>query len=430
LGASNQFLVLSSFQESYQGNKHVRGLKVKIVFLNRYFFPDHSATSQLLSDLAFHLASQGCEVHVIASRQRYDEPGAQLPPQETIRRVTVHRVWTSAFGRGNLPGRALDYLTFYICTGFALLRLASPGDVVVAKTDPPLLSLVAGPIAWLKGARLINWLQDIFPEVAGAIGMGWAGGWLGRVLARLRDRTLRSAYLNVVLGSTMQRYLISRGVGESKLRVIHNWADGISIRPVLANANRLRREWGYSDRFVVMYSGNLGRVHEFQTIIEAAEQLRRDEKILFLFVGGGQQASFVRNQSVTRRLQNVEFQPYQSREVLGESLCVGDVHLISLRPEVDGLIVPSKFYGIAAAGRPTIFVGSLDGEIAQIIDREQCGIAVRSGDASGLVAAIGRLKSDPVLLQRYGDNARRVFDGRFDKRIALADWEEVLKVRP
>jgi len=149
---------------------------MKIVFLNRYFFPDHSATSQLLSDLTFHLASQGREVHVITSRQLYDEPDTPLLSKEVVNGVMVQRVWTSRFGRGSLPGRALDYLTFYLSTLFALLRTVSRGDIVVAKTDPPLLSLVVAPVAWLKGARLVNWLQDVFPEVAGAVGMVWARG--------------------------------------------------------------------------------------------------------------------------------------------------------------------------------------------------------------------------------------------------------------
>jgi glycosyltransferase involved in cell wall biosynthesis len=399
---------------------------VKIVFVNRYFYPDHSATSQLLSDLAFHLAAGGRGVHVIASRQRYDEPDARLPAQETIRGVAVHRVWTTTFGRGSLPGRTLDYLTFHISAFVALLGTVSRGDIVVAKTDPPMLSVMAWPVARLKGARLVNWLQDIFPEIAAAVGMRWANGPAGRMLARLRDSTLRSAAINVVPGTSMKERVVALGMDAGRVRVIHNWADGDSIRPIAGNDNRLRKAWGYADRFVVMYSGNLGRANDFRTIVEAAERLRDDVGVAFLFVGAGYQLAPVQDHAARLRVQSIEFRPYQPHEVLGESLCVGNVHLISLRPELEGLMLPSKFYGIAAAGRPTIFVGNAGGEMAQLIGELRCGVVVPAGDTEGLTAAIRQLKSDPVLCRSYGENARLVFEQRFDKRHALEAWDEVL----
>jgi colanic acid biosynthesis glycosyl transferase WcaI len=342
----------------------------------------------------------------------------------------VHRVWTSRCGRGRLPGRALDYLTFYFFTGLALLRLASRGDVVVAKTDPPLLSLVAWPTARLKGAKLVNWLQDIFPEVAGAVGMGWARGWLGRLLASLRDRSLRAAHMNVVLGSRMQRYLISRGVETSKLRVIPNWADGELIRAVKPEDNQLRREWGLDGKFVVGYSGNMGRVHEFETILRAARALSGDSGIVVLFIGDGAQKKWLVHEVAQRALSNIRFLPYQPSERLAASLSVPDVHLISLRLEVEGFVVPSKFYGITASGRPAIFVGSSEGELAGIIREVQCGVVIEVGDDQGLAAAIRELKNDNERLSVLGDNARRVFEKRFDRSIALAAWENVLCPSP
>lgn len=399
---------------------------IKIIFLNRYFFPDHSATSQLLSDVAFHLAQAGHEVHVICTRQLYESPEARLAAFEKVSGVRVHRVWTSAFGRGRLPGRALDYLTFCIGTGLALLRLATRGDVVVAKTDPPLLSLVAWPVARVKGARLINWLQDIFPEIAGALGMGWANGWIGRHLARARDRTLNAAEANVVVGEDMGSYLASRGVDAGRIRVIPNWTDGSNVRPVSPGTNRLRSAWRLDGRFVVGYSGNIGRAHEFDTILQAAQLLSKEREIVFLFIGGGAYRDWVQERARERGLSNVRLLPYQPRENLAESLSVPDVHLISLRPGLERFMVPSKFYGVAAAGRPAIFVGSLDGDIPRIIGEAQCGIAVLAGDAEGLRSAIIRLKSDTGLRETCGRNARRVFEQRYEKRITLAAWSAVL----
>jgi len=163
---------------------------MKSVFVNRYFYPDHSATSQLLSDLCFFLADKGFQVHVVTSRQLYEDPEAELAEEEEVNGVKVHRVWTSRFGRTHLLLRAVDYLTFYLSAGYKLLSLVSREDVIVAKTDPPLISVVAWLVAKLKGAMLINWLQDLYPEVAMALevrGMGLMSG----VLCSLRNLSLR-----------------------------------------------------------------------------------------------------------------------------------------------------------------------------------------------------------------------------------------------
>ena len=160
---------------------------MRVIFLNRYFYPDHSATSQMLSDLALFLAGAGHEVCVVTSCQRYDDAAAVLPSRERIAGVEVLRVRTTRFGRDNLVGRAADYATFYLAAGWWLWRIARAGDVVVAKTDPPLISVVASFVARRRGARLINWVQDVFPEVAEALGVRAcrAAGGAAAVVAQL-----------------------------------------------------------------------------------------------------------------------------------------------------------------------------------------------------------------------------------------------------
>lgn len=165
----------------------------RIIFVNRYFFPDHSATSQILSDLAFALAASGRAIAVITSQQRYDDPHARMPRRETERGVDIYRVSTTRFGRAGLAGRSIDYLSFYREAFAALRRLAQPGDIVVAKTDPPLLSIVAMLAARQRRAHLVNWLRDLYPEVAAALGVPLLKGPLGSVLAQLRDWSLRAA---------------------------------------------------------------------------------------------------------------------------------------------------------------------------------------------------------------------------------------------
>lgn len=399
---------------------------MKIIFLNRFFFPDHSATSQLLTDLAFDLAGRGKSVTVITSRQRIDAPKSGLSGFERINGVEVYRVWTTSFSRASLAGRAMDYLTFYLFSGWLLFRLCRAGDMVVAKTDPPLISVVASIVTRFRNARHVNWLHDFFPEVAVRLGVGALSGWFGRVLRRLRNWSLKSAQTNVVLGTRMAGVLESEGIEPDRIRIVHNWCDGQAIRPLPRSQNPLRKSLGLGDAFVVMYSGNLGRAHDLDAIIHAARRLEDRPGIVFLVVGDGVRRPWFEAEVERRRLSNIRIEGYQPRERLGESLSIGDVHLVSLRAELEGLIVPSKFYGVAAAGRPVVFIGSEDGEISRIVKEESCGVCVAPGDAEALAREIASLESNPGMREAMGQAARQVFEKRFDQPIALAEWRQVL----
>ncbi|MFA5913403.1 MAG: glycosyltransferase family 4 protein, partial [Burkholderiales bacterium] len=324
--------------------------------------------------------------------------------------------------------RALDYATFYLAAGWRLWRIARAGDVIVAKTDPPLISVVASLVARRRGAQLINWVQDVFPEVAEALGARVLSGPQAGLLRGLRNRAFRSAAANVVLGERMAAMVASTGAPADRIRVIPNWADMEAIRPVAAANNPLRREWALGGGFIVCYSGNMGRVHEFDTILGAAERLAsKADAIGFLFIGGGAQRRMVEDEARRRGLANVQFRPYQDRGGLSFSLGVGDVHLVSQRPEVEGYVFPSKVYGILAAGRPLVFVGDPRGEISLLVEREGIGVAVRQGDAAGLADQLLRLAGDAALREAMGARARTLLCERYDKKIALKAWLELLR---
>jgi colanic acid biosynthesis glycosyl transferase WcaI len=399
----------------------------QIIFINRFFYPDHSATSQILTDLAIHRATARRPVRVITSRQRYDDPQASLPEQGTVSGVVVNRVSTTRFGRTALIGRGFDYLSFYVSVWRSILALAQPGAILVAKTDPPLLSIPALHAVRRRGLRLVNWLQDLYPEVATELGVPLVRGPIASALARLRDVSLRAADANVVVGERMAALVCARGVDATRVQVIPNWCDDEEIRPVASVDNPLRREWGLNGCFVVGYSGNLGRGHEFETILGAAEQLRHEPHIVFLFIGGGQKIDELVSEVHKRNLASAfRFLPYQERTALKYSLTVPDIHWVSLKPELEGLIVPSKFYGIAAAGRPIIAIAAGDGEIAHLVRRHRCGIVVEPGASNVLAEQLRHLSADGGAVDGMGFRARRMLEEHFTRRQAFAAWDRLL----
>jgi colanic acid biosynthesis glycosyl transferase WcaI len=394
----------------------------RIVFVNRYYDPDQSATSQMLTDLAKGLAANGFNVHVVSSRQLYDDPDTRLVPDETLFGVRIHRVATTRFGRHRLLGRTMDYASFYVTCAVILLKLLRRSDVLVAKTDPPLLSILAAPIAKAKRAALINWLQDVFPEVASHLGANPLPSWLDECLRRLRDASLRAARMNVLIGGRMREYLAARGIPGSKLCVVENWADDHAIQPKPAAASALRARLGLIDRFVVCYSGNLGRAHEFETLLGAADLLKDEPAFIFLIIGSGAKMEALKRSVATRALGNFRFLPYQPRDTLEDSLAAADVHLVSLLPALEGLIVPSKLYGILAAGRPLIFIGDTDGDIGRIIERAQCGRFVGVGDSTALGGALRNLAAEPEAMAQMGARARQLLCEEYSLQRALERW--------
>jgi colanic acid biosynthesis glycosyl transferase WcaI len=438
-------------------------LIVRLIFINRFFYPDHSATSQMLTDLAFALASEGQRVTIITSQQLYDKPEQRLPAREVINGADIRRIRTSHFGRHNLLGRAVDYATFYLSAAFCLLWMVRAHDIVIAKTDPPMLSVIARPVCALRGARLVNWSQDMFPEVAAALGVGRGGAsrLAFAIMRWLRDGSLKGADANVVIGSRMAERVRELGVTEDKVHVIPNWADGGLIKSVPASENELRKNWGLDNAFVVAYSGNLGRAHDYHTFLDAAAWLEQNgscetrvteavgldassagtasapdnpttgqaptsaPRIKWLFIGGGARYAQLKQEAEARGLTSLRFEPYQPRESLSNSLSVADVHIVSLRPAMEGLIVPSKLYGIMAAGRPTIFVGDLDGEIARLVRIYDCGIAIAEGEAETLARTVLAFAREPARVRSMGERARQAFEANFDIEHSVAKWREL-----
>lgn len=399
----------------------------KIVFVNRYFSPDESATSRMLSDLAFRLAQSGLRVSVVTSQQLYQDPAAALPPRESIRGVTVHRVMTATRGRARLAGRALDYASFHVSAGIELLRILAPGDLVVAKTDPPLISVAVARAAAWRGAGLINWLQDLFPEVACALAPDALPSWLQKALIAARDRSLRAAVMNVVLSERMQARLLAHGIDAGRVKIIPNWANIADVVPRTTAESQTRRRVGLASCFVVGYSGNLGRAHEFDTLLGAARLLRSDPDIAFLITGGGAKAAALQQSAQSQGLTNMVFQDYQSPELLGDSLAAADVHFVSLLPSLEGLIVPSKIYGILAAGRPAVFVGDPAGDVAELIRKFRCGVTVEVGQSARLAEELRALRDDHRRVKDMGLRAHHLALSQYTSEHAVAHWLDVLR---
>lgn len=407
---------------------------MQLIILNQFFYPDHSATSQLMTALAEDLVRHGVKVTAIASQGSYNGGGG-FAKHEIYQGVQIERVWATSFGKRNLLGRLTDYVTFYLGACWRLLRLprnVNEEAVVMALTTPPLIGLVAWLAARWRGLRFIALQEDMYPDVAVALGALRANSLITRLLEWLSRFMLRQADRVIVLSDCMLERVLAkfgpatdlkaRETAIARIDVIHNWADGREIAPLVGEKARFWDERGLPElhaKLVILFSGNLGLVNEFATVLEAARQLNARSDVAFVFIGEGARSGEITEFVQRHQLANILMLPYQARSDVRRSLSAGDVLLITLGEGLAGLSVPSKTYSSLAAGRPLLFVGDHRSSTATLIKQHQCGAALSCGESEQLSQTISAWANDRTLLADMGIRARQIFEQHFDRPHAV-----------
>ena len=332
-------------------------------------------------------------------------------------------MWSTQFDRSaGMAGRVSNYATYLGSSLLGALRADRP-DVVVALTDPPPIGLIGLGLARLWRAPFVLVSKDVFPEVAVVLGHLSDRRLIG-ALRRLSRALFRSADRVVSIGRDMDARLLERGVPRHRISTIHDWADGSVVRP-LDGPSVLRAERGWDDRFVVMHSGNVGLSQSLGSLVDAADRLRDETDIVFAIVGEGAAKAALQTDVRRLGLHNVEFLPTQPYETLSDSLGAADVHVVGLRRGLAGYIVPSKVYGILAAGRPYVAAVEAGAEPALIAEEHGCGIRVEPDDPAALAEGILRMRDSD--LGEMGRNARKALEERFDRPRATEAYREILE---
>lgn len=383
------------------------------VFTNRVYPPVPGATGEFLRELCEGLAAEGSRVTVVTSR---GPASLGLPPEEIVCGVRLVRVGSAPFTRSSHARRALSYLGLY--PQFASrVRALGAVDAAVSMTDPP-LQVAAVARGRVPGRRRIHWAQDLYPELAEQLGVLRPHGLAAAMLRRVSTSALRRQDAVVAVGRCMRERLVGRGVDRAKIRVIPNWS---SVRAPTGDAVRAARQrLGSRDDFVVLYSGNMGLAHDFDTVTDAVRRLH-GTRVRFVFAGEGARAEELRRTLSAE--DSVRFIASEPREALSGFLGAADIHIVSVRQDLGGLVVPSKYYGILGAGRPLAYVGPDGSEVALSLAETGAGIAVRNGDGEGLAEALRALASDPARVEAM---AARAVAQDCSFGAALAAWKEVL----
>lgn len=382
---------------------------MRIVLLNQFFWPDTAPTSEYATDLAEHLASKGHDVSVVCGTGAYGPRSDRPRPA-----VEIHRVPTFSF-RHSRWSRILSYLSFYVGCLYSLLRMRRV-DCVVSMTTPPLLGLLGRIVQIVRGSRHICWEMDAYPEVATDLGELKPFSLAGRALASLSLSIRSNADRVVVLGPCMRERLQRSGVPEQQVATVENWADPqlIWFQPL---------EIGEPLR--VLYSGNLGRAHDVETILDVIGHPELDPRVQFVFAVSESQMGVLRER-VRPFASRCQVRALEPRAQFGNSLAACEIGLVTLNAACLGALVPSKLYGLLAAGRPVLFIGPGAATPARTVAAHQCGWTVPNGESGAIVRLLNALAGDRDALRAAAARARNAFEQHYTKEYGLLRLERAI----
>ena len=415
----------------HESSPHFSSKRIEVLILCQLFYPELVSTGQTLTELAEQLVASGVEVEVLSGPPTIVGRGDRLPKRMEHKGIHIRRVWGTRFPKLSLVGRVINQITF-ACSVFCYLLLHRPRKPILVLTNPPFLAIICAVLRALRmGPPYLYLIFNVYPDTAVHLGLLRERSVVTRIWDYSNCFVNKHASAVVVIGRCM-RDVICRKIREhghevnGKLHQIHIWCDDEAIMSACATSNGLADKFDVRDRFVVGYFGNMGRFHDIETILDAAERLKSHHEIVFLFVGEGHKKQWALDYARRHDLKNCRFHTYVEREELGHLLGLADVGLVSLLEGQEGLSVPSKAFGLMAAGVPVLAVVPEACEIARIVEEEQCGARVRPGRADDLAHSILELSQEPQSLRIMGENGRKAIQSKYSVARASRQYLDLL----
>jgi glycosyltransferase involved in cell wall biosynthesis len=399
---------------------------IDLKIINQFFPPDYAATGQLIEELAHNLKIFG-RVDVFTSQPSYAFERDDSPRKEFHNSLSIRRSQSARFWPQRIRGKAVAGAIFFVRTALHLLRHANDREIIVLTTAPPFLPLLGYLLSRICRIRYVCLLYDLYPDIAIELGVIKPHHWLVKIWERLNCLTWKHAEAIIVLSENMKERIVTKQSGlEDKIAIIPSWVDPEQIVPMPKQDNWFAREHGLVEPFTVLYSGNMGRCHDMDTLFDAVALLR-DTPIRFVFIGSGEKRKQFQQSVADLGLKNCLFLPYQSRENLPYSLTACDVSIVSVSAGMEGLVAPSKLYSALASGRPIVSICPKSSYLNGVFDRANCGTTVRNGDGEGLAKYLYQLSQNPLLAQELGRSGREYCRNNYTSEKIARDYLELFQ---
>lgn len=381
-------------------------MRSNICVISELYYPEQNATGHFLTGIAEGLVHEKCSVSVLCAQPSYNQRGTKAPWVEEHHGVSIRRCWSTTCDPKKTWGRLLNFATTSLSIGWRALFLIKRGDGVLVVTNPPLLPFLVRMVCWLKGAKFVLLVHDVYPDVFAPLGLMQPSHPVYRMMSWVNGKLYAAADRVVALGRDMARLVEGKSKGRAQVSVIPNWGDVDVITPTPKVENTLLQELNLTDKFVVHYSGNHGRTHDLLSLIEAANLLKDEPDIYFLFIGEGSGKAEAVARAETLGLNNVTFRTFVDRSELNTSLNASDVSVVAFKKGMAGISVPSRLYNLMAAGKPILAVVDDDSEVADVIREANIGVTVPPESPALLAEQIMTLKNDLASRAQMAKNSR------------------------
>ncbi len=401
---------------------------LQLLIMTQFFPPDFAATGQLIEELVTQLAHQGVQVRVFTGQPGYAFAKESAPDEERTGNVWVKRSRMAQLLPNRIRGKAVNGLLYAVRSILHLVRRSRQYQVLLVTTAPPFLPVIGYLANVLLGLPYVCLLYDLYPDIAVELDVVKVNHPIARLWRWMNRQVWQRAERIIVLSDSMKARIVEQcPVVKEKISVIHSWSNAEQIVPIDKADNWFAQKHGLTDDFVVLYSGNMGRCHDTDTLFEVA-QLLRDEPIVFACIGGGAKRDpLMEKVRAAGLMNNFRFLPYQEKSVLPFSLTAGDLSLVSVAEGMEDLVAPSKLYPAMATGRPIGAICPQGSYLGDLLRAAGCGAAFENGQAKPLADYIRALSRDRARAQRLGDSGRQYLERHFTPEIISRQYLGVIR---
>ncbi|MFK7892193.1 MAG: glycosyltransferase family 4 protein [Granulosicoccus sp.] len=381
----------------------------------------------LFRDLPEALSASGFDVEIVISRSEYRARNIRLEQHFNATNVKVTRVgYGFKLPVSSRAQKLIVMLSYIICAGFHLLTHRSRLRIFL--TQPPFFSLLGAFLKRVRHEEYAVVMMDMYPEVLEAGGLINRNSVPGKLLNRLAYFSRKHAGRIIAIGVDMQQHLADTGIPDSRLAYIPNWSSLDTPERVPNTENQLRRQFSFSaEDIIILYSGNMGVSHYFSDLLEVAKRSRNNPRLKFVFIGGGPRKNEIESFKARHELNNIHLFGYQPADLLKQSLSAGDIHFVSVADGFGGMVVPSKVFGSLAVGRPILFQGDKNSELAKMLEKHQCGQQVAVGAVDELEELINTYSRQPSLLEEHGIAALTAYKTCYAKEVGITRYLNVIR---
>jgi glycosyltransferase involved in cell wall biosynthesis len=399
----------------------------RIWFVSELYYPEETSTGYYITKIAEGLADR-FEVHVLCGQPTYSARGLRAPRRELHEGVQIERCAGTTLDKNVLLFRLINILTLSLSTFWRAVFEFRRGDRVMVVTTPPSLPFIVALASRLRGAEYLLLIHDNYPEILIAVQKAKEDSWLVRLMNSMNRRLYKGAEQIIVVGRDMKELVAAKRNGDAaRIVTIPNWAELERVDPAPRESNKLLAELGLTEKFVLLYAGNMGHPNDLESILWSAERLLPREEFHFLFIGSGVKKRWLEAQVKKNGLKNVTILPPRPRDDQTNFLNACDIAVISFVDKMLGVSMPSRTYNTLAAGKPMIGIADARSELAWVIEEERVGWVVPPGEAERLLEAIEAAQSQPQLLSEMGVRARATAVEKYSLKKAVADYLAVFE---